>query len=563
MNVVTSAANNVSLGYGTLQSLTSGERNIAIGNLSLDAITTQNDSIAIGQSALSAQANSNATRNIAIGQYAMENMNAWQTDNIAIGYEAMEGATTHADIDCNIAIGSYALDDIGGAGVGGCIAIGYDALTDVNDAAAYGTIAIGMSAGANITNGAKNTVIGYKAGEDFNGANSTIIGYEAGLDADGGGTNATDSTLIGMEAGKHLDDGTYNTAIGIEAMKSNSGGGNTAIRNTAVGWRAGDLIRTGSDNVVIGHGAEVSATDAVNQIAIGKEAEGLSDNSVTLGNTSVTDVYMASDKGAKVHARALTLQDTSAFQMSVQGYNGVPAVIDLASAKGTIASPTDIDEANYILGRLRFTGYESSSHRTGAEIRGYTEGVWDGNTYNSYLSFMTVPNDNTATATEKLRVTSSNVELTSGQLKFPASQNASSDANTLDDYEEGTWTPAFPSNTLTGTLQGTYTKVGDLVTVFFNGQSLDYDGSGNSAIVITGLPFASHASSIGAVFTSSVAYWAVNITGTGVIQGYVASNTSQIELFETQDNSAMTSVKEDQFDTSAGSSMRFVLQYKV
>src|ERR1035437_2045665 len=29
-----------------------------------------------------------------------------------------------------------------------------------------------------------------------------------------------------------------------------------------------------------------------------------------------------------------------------------------------------------------------------------------------------------------------------GQIKFPASQNASSDANTLDDYEEGTWTPA-------------------------------------------------------------------------------------------------------------------------
>ena len=28
---------------------------------------------------------------------------------------------------------------------------------------------------------------------------------------------------------------------------------------------------------------------------------------------------------------------------------------------------------------------------------------------------------------------------------FPATQNASSDVNTLDDYEEGTWTPAFHS----------------------------------------------------------------------------------------------------------------------
>jgi hypothetical protein len=158
--------------------------------------------------------------------------------------------------------------------------------------------------------------------------------------------------------------------------------------------------------------------------------------------------------------------------------------------------------------------------------------------------------------------TCSSILSTPGIL-FPDSQVASSDANTLDDYEEGTWTPAFPANTLTGTLQGTYTKVGDLVTVFFNGQSLDYDGSGNSNIIITGLPFTTASSNMGVVFTSSVAYWAVNITGTGVIQGYVASNTSQIELFETQDNSAMTPVKEDQFSTSSGSALRFTLQYKV
>jgi hypothetical protein len=30
-----------------------------------------------------------------------------------------------------------------------------------------------------------------------------------------------------------------------------------------------------------------------------------------------------------------------------------------------------------------------------------------------------------------------------GQIKFPASQNASSDANTLDDYEEGSWVPTI------------------------------------------------------------------------------------------------------------------------
>ena len=53
-------------------------------------------------------------------------------------------------------------------------------------------------------------------------------------------------------------------------------------------------------------------------------------------------------------------------------------------------------------------------------------------------------------------------------ITFPATQSASSDANTLDDYEEGTWTPALAgegggSNTFTNKY-GYYTKIGRLVT---------------------------------------------------------------------------------------------------
>jgi len=52
-------------------------------------------------------------------------------------------------------------------------------------------------------------------------------------------------------------------------------------------------------------------------------------------------------------------------------------------------------------------------------------------------------------------------------ITFPATASASSDANTLDDYEEGTWTPtgngiSFSSAT------GTYTKVGRIVTVTYD-----------------------------------------------------------------------------------------------
>lgn len=58
-----------------------------------------------------------------------------------------------------------------------------------------------------------------------------------------------------------------------------------------------------------------------------------------------------------------------------------------------------------------------------------------------------------------------------GQIKFPATQVASSNANTLDDYEEGSWTPVVTFSTA-GDLSvvysaqaGRYVKVGKYVTV--------------------------------------------------------------------------------------------------
>jgi hypothetical protein len=78
---------------------------------------------------------------------------------------------------------------------------------------------------------------------------------------------------------------------------------------------------------------------------------------------------------------------------------------------------------------------------------------------------------------------------TSGSgLTFPATQSASSDANTLDDYEEGTWTPTDASGaSLSLTAAGNYTKIGRLVTVRF---SITYPTtSSTSSAIIGGLPF--------------------------------------------------------------------------
>jgi hypothetical protein len=73
-------------------------------------------------------------------------------------------------------------------------------------------------------------------------------------------------------------------------------------------------------------------------------------------------------------------------------------------------------------------------------------------------------------------------------ITFPATQSASSDANTLDDYEEGTWTPSVGGTATYSIQTGRYTKVGNLVYVSVN-LVISSIGTG-STTEISGLPFA-------------------------------------------------------------------------
>lgn len=81
-----------------------------------------------------------------------------------------------------------------------------------------------------------------------------------------------------------------------------------------------------------------------------------------------------------------------------------------------------------------------------------------------------------------------------GQLKFPASQNASADANTLDDYEEGSFTAGLSFGGASvgitySSIVGSYVKWGK--NVLFSGQmTLSNKGSSTGAAKLTGLPFA-------------------------------------------------------------------------
>ena len=123
-----------------------------------------------------------------------------------------------------------------------------------------------------------------------------------------------------------------------------------------------------------------------------------------------------------------------------------------------------------------------------------------------------------------------------GGIKFPASQNASADANTLDDYEEGTWTPTltFGGGTtgITYSQQvGTYVKIGKLVWLNCR-VALTAKGSSTGSARITGLPFTALGGSSGnEIQVGSV--WYYNFTNASNYHINVrqdATNTGWMEL---------------------------------
>jgi hypothetical protein len=115
-------------------------------------------------------------------------------------------------------------------------------------------------------------------------------------------------------------------------------------------------------------------------------------------------------------------------------------------------------------------------------------------------------------------------------ITFPATQSASSDANTLDDYEEGTWTPSVGGNaTYNAGHGGRYVKVGNAVTVSFQ-IAINVIGTGSSA-TISGLPFAT--GNYGFVQSVSISYFA-SLTGNCYsLSMYINNNSTDMNFVST------------------------------
>jgi hypothetical protein len=126
-------------------------------------------------------------------------------------------------------------------------------------------------------------------------------------------------------------------------------------------------------------------------------------------------------------------------------------------------------------------------------------------------------------------------------ITFPATQSASSDANTLDDYEQGTFTPTAVGGTTAGTTTyvgqvGHYTKIGRQVTVTIYLQYSAMTGTG--PLQIGGLPFSTMGSNYQGSFPAMIG--GLNWSAGTMIMGYVPTSQSYLLLYGMADDANYT-----------------------
>lgn len=126
------------------------------------------------------------------------------------------------------------------------------------------------------------------------------------------------------------------------------------------------------------------------------------------------------------------------------------------------------------------------------------------------------------------------LQLKSG-ITFPATQVASTDANTLDDYEEGTFTPTVVGTTTAGagtySIQvGRYTKTGNRVDFTIHLAWSAHTGTGN--MEVSGLPFTSQATSSN---NHAPALYHSNMTlpASTVAQALILNSATNVRLYST------------------------------
>ena len=131
-------------------------------------------------------------------------------------------------------------------------------------------------------------------------------------------------------------------------------------------------------------------------------------------------------------------------------------------------------------------------------------------------------------STERVRIHSGGTVSISGGIELGSGLDGTS-SNTLDDYEEGDFTPTYSSGITNPSYTGTgghYTKIGRLVTFTIRIRATGTNSSGH--LRIDNLPFPSNSNNEGSV---SFGYTDNMNAGDGIL-GHIPTGTSKVEIYQ-------------------------------
>ena len=367
----------------------------------------------------------------------------------------------------------------------------------------------------NTTIATSNVTVGSGKTLDVSAGTLTLANDQISGDKIQGGTigSTTITTLTGTTGNITNVNATTVDATNIEVtnVKAKDGTASATIADaTGVMTIASSVLTTTDINGGTIDGVTIGASSAGAGTFTSVTGTGLDMNGAAVFNESGADVDFRIESDTNTHAFFLQGSD---------GYVGVGT----SSPEGVLHTRQDQDGTTRVViqnrqptgapvSELTFvTGGQNVSDNRYAYIQ--SAGVSA-----SYLAFGTSNYDSPA---ERMRITSAGQAIIPGGVTLGTSAGAYNAANTLDDYEEGTWTPILSDGTTGATAStsyGHYTKIGNLVTAVILLQNINTTGLSSGSDIRITLPFSAATLPGQVVFNGACYLQSITLSGSPIVQ---------------------------------------------